>query len=98
MDIPWRRVARLRYFYNPSLDAVVDAVVDADSLPWSRCGARADVSATNSQGAHRVAAAYGINAFKSLARSHPRVFARHHPDLEVRRDGSVGVRGAAAGE
>jgi len=26
---------------------------------------------------------YGTNAFKSLARSHPAVFQRHHPDLTL---------------
>ena len=32
---------------------------------------------------------YGANAFKSLARSHPAVFERHHPDLRVTDDGRV---------
>jgi hypothetical protein len=32
---------------------------------------------------------YGLNAFKSLARSHPAVFAAHHPDLLVEEDGQV---------
>ena len=32
---------------------------------------------------------YGANAFKSLARSHPAVFARHHADLRVLDDGRV---------
>ena len=32
---------------------------------------------------------YGANALKSLARSHPAVFARHHPDLAVLEDGRV---------
>ncbi len=32
---------------------------------------------------------YGANALKSLARSHPAVFDRHHPDLRVLEDGRV---------
>ena len=38
---------------------------------------------------------YGLNAFKSLARSHPAVFAAHHPDLLVEEDGQVVRRSAA---
>ena len=37
---------------------------------------------------------YGLNAFKSLARSHPAVFAAHHPDLLVEEDGQVVRRSA----
>ena len=32
---------------------------------------------------------YGANALKSLARSHPAVFAAHHPDLQVDEGGLV---------
>ena len=32
---------------------------------------------------------YGANALKSLARSHPAVFAAHHPDLRLLEDGQV---------
>jgi len=31
----------------------------------------------------------GENTFKSLARSHPEVFAKHHPDLELLKDGRI---------
>ena len=45
---------------------------------------------------------YGDNAFKSLARSHPEVVRRHHPDLRVQSDGTCaragpGVCGPGAG-
>ena len=38
---------------------------------------------------------YGLNAFKSLARSHPAVFTAHRPDLLVEEDGQVVRRSAA---
>jgi len=31
----------------------------------------------------------GDNTFKSLARSHPKVFARHHKDLKILDDGRI---------
>ena len=39
-----------------------------------------DASATHG-GRNKLSAEYGVNAFKSLARSHPTVLAAHHPDL-----------------
>jgi len=42
--------------------------------------------------ANRLIPSYGMNAFKSLARSHPETFARHHPDLECLPDGQVVLR------
>ena len=39
--------------------------------------------------------AYGANALKSLARSHPEIMARHHPDLVVGEDGAVARRTSA---
>lgn len=81
----------LPFFYNPSLDAVVDRVVDPANIgPWSRPPPD-DVAATDSHGAGRnkLVANYGINAFKSLARSHPKVFEKHHADLVVLPDGTV---------
>lgn len=86
------RAARLSlpYFFNPSLDSVVDVVLDQtqlDALPWHhpRCGYDTD-DAHN----HRVMNSYGRNAFKYFARSHPHVFERHHPDLTFRNeDGAI---------
>jgi hypothetical protein len=34
----------------------------------------------------------GENSFKSLARSHPKVFARHHGDLRILEDGRIVMR------
>jgi len=62
----------------------VDVVVDASALPWTRERPAAAVR-------HSLLREYGANAFKSLARSHPLVFARHHPDLSVRGDGMVAI-------
>ena len=88
--VPPRDRLSLPYFCNPSLDAVVAAATDAAELDWAR-PRPGDVAATDSHGAGRnkLHDAYGINAFKSLARSHPAVFARHHPDLVVLPDGTV---------
>ena len=88
--VPPRDRLSLPYFCNPSLDAVVAAATDAAELDWARPRPD-DVAATDSHGAGRnkLHDAYGINAFKSLARSHPAVFARHHPDLVVLPDGTV---------
>ena len=44
---------------------------------------------SHGKGGNRLIGEYGANALKSLARSHPEVMARHHPDLEVKPDGSV---------
>ena len=87
---PPRDRLSLPYFCNPSLDAVVSPATDAADLDWARPRPD-DVAATDSHGAGRnkLHDAYGINAFKSLARSHPAVFARHHPDLVVLPDGTV---------
>ena len=80
-----RRRLSLPFFWNPSLSAVVDVVVDSTKLPWTRPGPAAAAR-------HSLLRAYGANAFKSLARSHPEVFERHHPDLCVRGDGTVAAR------
>ena len=49
------------------------------------------VAMTDSHGEGRNAllGCYGANALKSLARSHPEVMRRHHPDLKVLPDGRV---------
>jgi hypothetical protein len=43
-------------------------------------------------GNNRIINVYGENAFKSLARSHPKVFNKHHPDLIVKSDGTIEKR------
>jgi isopenicillin N synthase-like dioxygenase len=72
------------YFFNPQLSAQIAAVPSALPL-WDRPPAAADATNTHA-GANRLLPVYGDNAFKSLARSHPRVTKRHHSDL-VLRDG-----------
>ena len=76
----------LPFFFNPSLDAVVSPCVSpGDVGPWTH--ARAQPESRNKLNEN-----YGRNAFKSLARSHPAVFQRHHPDLAVLSDGAVVLR------
>ena len=60
------------------------------TLRWGRPRPEA-VEATDShgEGGNRLLGSYGANALKSLARSHPEVMSRHHPDLEVKPDGTV---------
>ena len=70
---------------SSSLTAVVDVVCDPSLLPWTRDRPPAETR-------HSLLRAYGANAFKSLARSHPLVFERHHPDLCVLEDGTVAAR------
>ena len=45
---------------------------------------------------NRILPIYGDNALKSLARSHPKVLARWHPDLLVEPDGRIVRRSSAA--
>jgi isopenicillin N synthase-like dioxygenase len=66
----------LPFFYNPSLDARL-----ADDAPG---GGPADAASRQSRthgGANVLNGCFGENALKSLARSHPEVVKRHHPDL-----------------
>ena len=82
------------YFWNPRLDAVIEPMESLpETLTWLRPEPE-DVAETGSHGSggNRLIGEYGLNALKSLARSHPEVMARHHPDLEVMRDGSVARR------
>ena len=67
--------------------------MDVSRLPWERDDGY-ETSAHWRRPSNAMLPAYGANAFKSLARSHPRVFARHHPDLEVTGDGRVVARAA----
>ena len=73
------------YFWNPRLDFV--AKVDGEITKKGFSTAVEEQSETSNE--NRIINAYGENAFKSLARSHPKVFAKHHPDLLVRSDGTI---------
>jgi isopenicillin N synthase-like dioxygenase len=70
----------LPFFYNPSLDARLAADDDASPSGGSGGATAARQSRTHG-GANVLNACFGENALKSLARSHPEVLRRHHPDL-----------------
>merc|ERR1712224_748660 len=76
------------FFFNPSLETVAEPLTLPESLVWER-----DASYESKTHWRRPSNAmlrqYGLNAFKSLARSHPAVFTQHHPDLAVLDDGQV---------
>jgi isopenicillin N synthase-like dioxygenase len=77
-------------FYNPILSASMEPLPEEcieknyqlpwerpeDYLPWRRKD-------------NAMIASVGENTFKSLARSHPKVFAKHHPDLKILSDGRI---------
>lgn len=74
----------LPIFYNPTIDTKMQAMVDIDLLSWTRKQhsqwRRQQNSLINS---------VGENSFKSLARSHPAVFAKQHSDLMILDDGRM---------
>lgn len=84
---PARPRLSVPFFYNPSLDAVVEPLDLPEALPWERAHYATDRHWRRPYNA--MLPEYGVNAFKSLARSHPAVFATHHPDLQVLEDGQV---------
>jgi isopenicillin N synthase-like dioxygenase len=74
-------------FYNPALSAQIQPI-DADavipeSLLWERSIEKKHWHRDN----NAMLASVGENTFKSLARSHPKVFAKHHGDLTLLPDG-----------
>ena len=77
------------FFYNAALQTPIKRLVGAEALqlPWERdhCA----VSATDYNSNNTVQSIYGLNALKSLARSHPAVTLKHHSDLRVEHDGSI---------
>ena len=93
------------YFWNPKLEYVCEPMDLPPSVRWTRAGAptAAFAAAAAQAGKEKKKAkkknplleAYGANALKSLARSHPEVMARHHPDLVVGEDGAVARRTSA---
>ena len=90
MLLPRARRLSVPYFYNPALTATVGALpgLDVDGLPWERDDGY-DARAHWRRPRNAMLHAYGANAFKSLARSHPKVFAKHHADLFLLPDGRV---------
>jgi len=84
------------YFWNPSLDVLVEPIKSASSCSTGAVPhdgyAVASISERPSENTNRVLPSYGMNALKSLARSHPAILARHHPDLRCLPDGLVVLR------
>ena len=85
------------FFFNPALPTKVEPMLLPKSLRWER-DAEYDEQQHWRRPSNAMIAEYGSNALKSLARSHPAVFAKHHPDLVVLDDGRVVRRGAARGD
>ena len=93
------------YFWNPRLEYVCEPMNLPPSVRWTRAGAPTAAFAAAAATAQKekkkekkknpLLEAYGANALKSLARSHPEVMARHHPDLVVGEDGAVARRTSA---
>lgn len=82
-----RRSTRISvpFFYNPNLSATMEPVEEIHA-PWEREDADAS---WKPPGPNVMLTRVGDNTFKSLARSHPDVFAKHHGDLRVLRDGRI---------
>ncbi|KAL7484708.1 hypothetical protein ACHAW6_011151 [Cyclotella cf. meneghiniana] len=72
-------------FYNPRLDTVIKPM-NTDGLLWERREQK-----QWRRGSNKLFGSVGENSFKSLARSHPKVFQRHHSDLRLLADGGIAV-------
>jgi isopenicillin N synthase-like dioxygenase len=72
------------FFYNPRLEATITPL-DSISSPWER----SETKQHWKQDSNAMLTMVGENTFKSLARSHPLVFAKHHPDLLLLEDGRI---------
>ena len=77
----------LPVFYNPKLDVVMRTMVNPEDLTWNRKGQNQWVRKKNA-----IIGSVGENSFKSLARSHPEVFIRHHGDLQILSDGKIQLK------
>lgn len=81
-DIQTSRIS-LPIFYNPKIDTVMKPI-NTDCMAWTR-GAQKQWRREN----NKLMGSVGENSFKSLARSHPKVFDKHHGDLRLLDDGAV---------
>lgn len=92
----------LPLFYNPCLSASMEPVEESSvkHLVWERPDPDASISGNGFSEAaspkkhwrrpnNTMLTSVGENTFKSLARSHPHVFAKHHPDLFILPDGKI---------
>lgn len=80
----------LPIFYNPKLDVVMESI-DTDRLTWERSEQKQWRRKNN-----KLLGSVGENSFKSLARSHPNVFERHHGDLRILQNGQIAKVSAKA--
>ena len=90
------------YFWNPRLEYVCEPMDLPPSVRWTRDraptaafaarSANGDENENETEKKNVLLEAYGANALKSLARSHPEVMARHHPKLIIGDDGTVARR------
>jgi isopenicillin N synthase-like dioxygenase len=74
-------------FYNPTLSSAIEPLV-AEGHNIHLEGARGERKHWRMK-ANTMLATVGDNTFKSLARSHPAVFQRHHSDLILLEDGRI---------
>lgn len=81
---PKEKRISLPIFYNPKLDHVMECMVNVEDLTWERKGDNQWLRKEN-----KLMGSVGENSFKSLARSHPEVFKKHHGDLKIHSDGKV---------
>jgi isopenicillin N synthase-like dioxygenase len=74
-------------FYNPILSATMEPLPESElsKISWDR--AKNDKHWTRQD--NTMLTSVGENTFKSLARSHPTVFRKHHPDLTILKDGQI---------
>lgn len=74
-------------FYNPKLSASSHPLIDisTSNLKWNRPYDYVNWAQDN----NRMLETVGDNTFKSLARSHPSVFQKHHADLVLLPDGRI---------
>ena len=77
----------LPIFYNPKIDAVIEPITNIDKLPWER--KEQNQWRRWRRRNNTLITSVGENSFKSLARSHPKVFETHHRDLRLLEDGRI---------
>lgn len=73
----------LPVFYNPRIDQAMEPIKTIN-MTWTRGEGKQWRRQHN-----KFMGNVGENSFKSLARSHPRVFERHHSDLSILKDGQI---------
>ena len=86
-NIPRTPRTSVALFYNPSLAATMGPLDSnkISNLSWERPQDYQQWQRPN----NLMIPSVGDNTFKSLARSHPKVFARHHKDLKILDDGRI---------